>query len=321
MLAEVALLAVLSVEHGPGADGCMDEARLTRSVERRLKRRVFVSEARADLRFRVRFRATGEQIEARIELSNRDGTSRGTRLLVTTGHCSKLDDSLALSMALLVDSPPEPEPQPEPGPSAEPDGSAPPSKLRPTRAPSTIEIPPEVAAPREPWHVAALASARASWGVLPSIRPALLLGLRVMPPRFPSVVLYGEAYWPANAERDDVSGARFRLLRAGISLCPELASGGRTSLGVCIGQTLGWLSAEGYGFDRDAKQQRLQYSFTLAGEARLRLFSPVSLRGAAGVELPLVRDRFASAGRNAQELFRPALLGISGQIGLEALLF
>jgi hypothetical protein len=322
MLAEVALLAVLSVQHGPGADGCIDEARLMRSVERRLKRRVFVSEARADLRFRVGFRAAGEQIEARIELSNRDGTSRGTRLLVTTGHCSKLDDSLALSLALLVDSPPDPEPEAEPAaPSAESDGPAPPSKPPPRRAPSTIEIPPEVAAPREPWHVAALASANANWGVLPSIRPALLLGMRIVPPRFPSVVFYGEAYWPVNAERDDVSGARFRLLRAGLSLCPELASGGRTSLGVCIGQTLGWLSAEGYGFDRDAKQQRLQYSFTLAGEARLRLFSPVSLRGAAGVELPLVRDRFASAGRNAQELFRPALLGISAQIGLEALLF
>jgi len=320
MLAEVALLAVLSVEHGPGADACMDETRLARSVERRLKRRVFVNEAQADLRFRVGFRATGEQIEARIALSNRDGTARGTRLLVTTGHCSKLDDSLALSIALLVDSPPEPEPEPV-APSAESDESAPPSKPRPARAPSTIEIPPEVTAPREPWHVAALASAKASWGVLPSIRPALLLGMRVVPPRFPSFVLYGEAYWPVNAERDDVSGARFRLLRAGLSLCPELARGGRTSLGVCIGQTLGWLSAEGYGFDHDAKQQRLQYSFTLAGEASLRLFSPVSLRGAAGVELPLVRDRFASAGRNARELFRPALLGVSAQIGLEALLF
>jgi hypothetical protein len=318
MLAEAALLAVLSVEHGVGAGACMDEARLARSVERRLKRRVFVNEAQADLRFRVRFRAVAEQVEARIELSNRDGTSRGTRLLVTTGHCSKLDDSLALSVALLVDAPPEPEPEPEPETDA---GPAPPSKRVPPRAPTTIEIPPEVAAPREPWHVAILASAKASWGVLPSIRPALLLGIRLVAPRFPAVVLYGEAYWPVNAERDDVSGARFRLPRAGVAVCPELGSGGRANLGICIGQTLGWISADGYGFDRDAKQQRLQYSFTLAGEGRLRLFSPVSLRGAAGVELPVMRDRFASAGRNAEVLFRPAPLGISAEIGLEASLW
>lgn len=321
MLAEAALLAVLSVEHGPGADACMDEPRLARSVERRLKRRVFVSEQEADLRFRVRFQIVADQVEARIELSNRDGTSRGTRMLVTTGHCSKLDDSLALSVALLVDAPPDPEPVAPPATSAEAADPAPPSEPIPARAPSTIEIPPEVAAPREPWHAAALASAKASWGVLPSIRPALLLGFRLVPPRFPGVLLYGEAYWPANAERDDVSGARFRLLRAGLSVCPEVASGGRANLGVCIGQTLGWISAEGYGFDRDAKQQRLQYSFILAGEGRLRLFSPVSLRGAAGVELPLVRDRFASAGRNARMLFRPAPLGISAEIGLEASLW
>jgi hypothetical protein len=317
MLAEAAMLAVLSVERGPGAEACVDQARLARSVERRLKRRVFVSEAEADLRFRVSFVATGEQVEARIELSNRDGTPRGTRSLVTTGHCSKLDDSLALSVALLVDEPPEPEPVVTPAPEA-------PAVATPAPAPPKprpIEIPSEVVAPREPWHVGVIASGKGSWGVLPDIRPAFLLGLRLVPARFPAIILQGEAYWPADAERDAASGARFRLLRAGLALCPELASGARASVGVCAGQQVGWLTAEGYGFDHDAKQQRLQYSFTLAGEARLRLFSPVSLRGAAGLEVPVTRDRFTSAGRNAQQLFRPAPLGISAEIGLEALLW
>ena len=316
MLAEVAMLAVLSVERGPGAEACVDQARLARGVERRLKRRVFVSEAEADLRFRVIFVATGEQLEARIELSNRDGTPRGTRSLVTTGHCSKLDDSLALSVAMLVDEPPEPEPAP--APAADAPATAPPV---PPRKPNPIEIPPEVAAPREPWHVGVIAAGKGSWGVLPDIRPAFLLGLRLVPARFPAIILQGEAYWPADAERDAGSGARFRLLRAGLALCPELQSGARGSVGVCVGQQVGWLTAEGYGFDHDAKQQRLQYAFSLAGEARLRLFSPVSLRGAGGVELPVTRDRFTSAGRNAQQLFRPAPLGISAEIGLEALLW
>src|SRR5258706_2877888 len=108
MLAEAALLAVLSVERGPGAEACLDESQLKRSVERRLKRSVFVSEADASLRLRVSFSAHDGELEARIELSNIDGTPRGTRSLVTTGHCSALDDSLALSVALLVDEPPEP---------------------------------------------------------------------------------------------------------------------------------------------------------------------------------------------------------------------
>lgn len=318
MLAEAALLAVLSVEHGQGTEACIDQARLARGVERRLKRRVFVSEQEADLRFRVSFVATGEQVEARIDLSNRDGTPRGTRSLVTTGHCSKLDDSLALSVALLVDAPPDPEPVAAPSPDSAP--PAPPAPAPPPE-PRSIEIPPEVAAPREPWHLGIIASAKGSWGLLPDIRPAFMLGLRLVPARFPAIILQGEAHLPADAERDADSGARFRLLRAGLALCPELVGGERARLGVCVGQQLGWLTAEGYGFDHDAKQQRLQYSFAVSGEGRLRLFTPVSLRGAAGVELPVTRDRFSSAGRNAQELFRPALPGISAEIGLEAMLW
>ena len=317
------MLAVLSVEHGPGAEACLGQAQLVRGVERRLKRRVFVSEAQADLRFRVRFVAKGDEIEARIELSNRDGTARGTRSLVTTGHCSKLDDSLALSVALLVDEPPEPEPA---EPAAAPAGSAPDAQTsgKPVPPQSTtrvIEIPAEAGAPREPWHVAVGAAGKGAWGVLPGVRPAVQLSLRLSPATLPGILLQAEAFWPTNAERDQDSGARFRLQRVGLLLCPELVSGSRARLGVCIGQQLSWLSAEGYGFDRDLKQQRLGYSLVLGGEARLRLFSPVSLRGALGAELPLVRDRFSSAGQNAQELFRPAPLGISAEIGLEAQLW
>lgn len=309
------MLAVLSVERGPGAEACMDEAKLARGVERRLKRRVFVSADQADLRFRVAFEARGDQIEARIELSNRDGTPRGTRSLVTTGHCSKLDDSLALSVALLVDEPPEPEPPPphaaSPAPAAAP---APPP-------PRVLEIPADVAAPREPWHLGVIAAAKGAWGLLPGVRPGAMLGVRVLPPKLPSLLLQGEAFWPATAERDAQSGARFRLVRGGLAVCPELSAGTRASVGICVGQQVGWISADGYGFDHDAKQGRLTYAFVAGGEARLRLFTPVSLRGALAAELPVVRDRFASAGRNAKELFRPAFVAISGEVGLEATLF
>jgi hypothetical protein len=148
-----------------------------------------------------------------------------------------------------------------------------------------------------------------------------MLGVRVSPPKVPALLLQGEAFLPANAERDAQSGARFRLVRGGLAVCPELTAGARVHLGICVGQQVGWITADGYGFDHDAQQGRLTYSFVAGGEARLRLFTPVSLRGALGAELPVVRDRFASAGRNAQELFRPTLLGISGEVGLEATLF
>jgi len=319
------MLAVLSVERGPGAEACMDDAQLTRSVERRLKRRVFVTDAEANLRLRIRFVAREAEIEARIELSSIDGASRGTRSLVATGHCSVLDDSLALSVALLVDQPPDPLPA-EPGaPASEPAGSSATTGKSPSGAEqspaSVITIPPEVAAAREPWHLRAGAAAKAAWGPLPGVRPAVVLALTLVPRSFVPIRLQGEAFWPAKVERDARSGARFHLLRVGLSLCPPLWDGARVSLGLCAGQQLGWLQADGYGFDRDSKEQRLGYSLTLGGEGRLRLFPPVSVRGYLGGEVPLIRDRFGTAGRNASQLFQPNILAITGEIGLEAALW
>jgi hypothetical protein len=144
----------------------------------------------------------------------------------------------------------------------------------------------------------------------------------LLPGSFPSILLQGEAFLPATAARDDDSGARFRLLRAGLAVCPELVTGLAASFGLCVGQQLGWLTVEGYGFDHVAPpQRRLGYALTGGGEAGLRLFAPVSLRGYLGVEVPLTRDRFTSGGRDAQELFRATPVGVVAEIGLQASLW
>ncbi len=320
MLAEAALLAVLSVDRGPGAEACLDAAQLKRSVERRLKRRVFVGDADASLRLRVSFTARRSELEARIELSSIDGTPRGVRSLVTSSHCSALDDSLALSVALLVDEPPDPiEPAPVDAraPATTP---AQPVKATPT-AKTTITIPADVPAPREPWHARFGVSGKAAWGMLPGVRPAVAFGLGILPHAFVPLLLQGEAFWPTNTARDSTSGARFHLLRVGLALCPMLWQAPGRSLSFCAGQQLGWLTVEGYGFDHDSKQQRLGYSLTAGGEGRLRLFPPVSVRGYLGGEVPLVRDRFTSAGRDASDLFRASPIGLTGEIGLEAALW
>ena len=319
MLAEAALLAVLSVERGPGAEACLDEAHLKRSVERRLKRRVFVTDADASLRLRVGFTVHDGETEARIELSSIDGTPRGTRSLVTTGHCSALDDSLALSVALLVDEPPDPvEPKPVEATAAGTSAAKPPAPPSPIRV---ITIPPDVEAPREPWHVRFGAGAKGAWGSLPGVRPAAVFSLGIVPRDFAPILLQAEAYWPASSARNATSGARFHLLRAALAVCPPLWSRPNAELGLCIGQQLGWLTVEGYGFDHDATEQRLGYALTLGGEGRLRLFPPVSIRGYWGAEVPLVRDRFTSGGRNAEELFQPSPIALVAEIGLEAQLW
>jgi hypothetical protein len=319
MLAEAALLVALTVEHGSGTSACLEAAKLERAVERRLKRRVFVAAPQAQLTLRVVFTRRVDDIAARIELSSADGTPRGTRTLVTAGHCSALDDSLALSVALLVDEPPDPEPLASPEPAAAPaPTAAAPSAKKPDRV---ISIPDDVVAPREPWHARFGVSAAAAWGQLPGIRPVLALHLTLAPRGFWPVVLTGDGFWPKNAERDDSSGARFQLFRAGLSVCPALLDQPAQSVAVCVGQRISWLSVEGYGFDHDERERRLGYALSLGGEGRQRLLGPVSVRGYAGAEVPLVRDRFTSGGRNAVELFQPSPVGVIGEIGLEAALW
>ena len=165
------------------------------------------------------------------------------------------------------------------------------------------------------------AAAVAGWGVLPAIRPGFALYLKVAPRHLPPILLQGEAFWPATAERDSKSGARFRLLRAELALCPPLHESARFTLAVCAGQKVGWLGVEGFGFDHDQKDRRLVFSLLGGGEARLRLFAPISLRGFLGAEVPLARDRFVSGGRNATQLFEPSPLAILGEIGLEGALW
>jgi hypothetical protein len=324
MLAEASLLVALTVEHGSGAEDCLDLSKLERGVEKRLKRKVFVEPARADLRFVVSFEKHADQIEARIELSSIDGTPRGSRTLVTSGHCSTLDDSLALSVALLVDQPPDPEPAAAPSAPSEAtrlDTATPPTpsaQPSPKPKPTPITLPDDVAAPREPWHVRFGVAGEAAWGLLPAIRPALTLYLKLVPRHFLPITLQGDGFWPADAERDAGSGATFHLRRAGLALCPPLSERPTYAFAACFGQKLGFIEVQGFGFDHDRHERRLTYALTAGGEARLRLFAPVSLRAYLGGEVPVVRDRFTSSGRHASNLFEPSPVAVAGEIGLEA---
>jgi len=325
MLAEASLLVALTVQHGSGADACLGADALSRSVERRLKRRVFVDAARADLRFVVSFERHATEIEARIDVSDVGGRPRGSRSLVTAGHCSALDDSLALSVALLVDQPPEPEPESEPQatPDAEPPRvgeppPTPPSSKPAPKPPTPITIPEDVNAPREPWHARLGLAGGASWGTLPGIRPGLALYMKLLPHQVYPILVGGEMFGSATADRDSNAGARFRLLRAMVALCPSLHEASIHAVNLCFGQKLGWLSVEGYGFDHGAREQRLTYALSVGVESTLRLVGPLAARGYLGAEIPVVRDRFASEGRAATELFRASPVALAAEIGVEA---
>jgi hypothetical protein len=109
-----------------------------------------------------------------------------------------------------------------------------------------------------------------------------------------------------------------RLLRARVALCPSLHESSIQAVNLCVGQKLGWLRVEGYGFDHAAREQRLTYALSVGAESTLRLVGPLAARGYLGAEVPVVRDRFASGGRAATELFRASPVALAAEIGVEA---
>jgi hypothetical protein len=184
-------------------------------------------------------------------------------------------------------------------------------------APTPITIPPDVEAPREPWHARVGAAGSAILGALPGLQPGLALYSRLVPHRVVPILIEGELFARATAERDSTSGARIRLVRVGIALCPTLTEVSSLSFSLCAGQKVGWVDAQGYGFDHAAREKRLTFALTLGGEGRVAIAGPVSLRAYLGGEVPVVRDQFASGGRNAAELFQASPVALASEIGLE----
>ena len=99
--------ATLDVNRAEGAESCLEATALQTAVERRLERSVFVPPGRSAVGVKLHFeRRADRTFVAEVELLDRHGTPLGRRELKTrAAHCSALDDSLALVVALLVDSP------------------------------------------------------------------------------------------------------------------------------------------------------------------------------------------------------------------------
>lgn len=89
-----------------GAEPCIASRDLATGVERSLKRRVFVSAARADryVEGRVGPRLGGGWT-ASVQIADAKGRILGTRELMSDGpNCRDLDEAITLSVALMIDS-------------------------------------------------------------------------------------------------------------------------------------------------------------------------------------------------------------------------
>jgi hypothetical protein len=304
--------ARLEIVRDDATRSCISEKALERSVERRLRRKVFGADARFSLR--VAFERSDAAWLADLELSDADGPLGKRQLSTEARHCSALDDSLALVVALLVDTPPEREPSPPTTPEPSPEPARP---LPPRRSPTPIQVPAESFAPREPLGFGARGSGLLAAGLIPGIALGAEVALELAFPRGPRVVASLDATVTRKREGGD-GGAAFSSRRVGLELCGLGGAWGALSVEPCVGQRVGWIGAEGFDFDQNLEITRLYYS--LAAGVDVGVAVTGALRVSAGLrgEFPLTRDRFSERLANGErdELFRVAPLIASTRIGL-----
>jgi hypothetical protein len=309
--------ATLKVSGETGTDKCLSAKELEAAVEQRLARDVFPQSGAMSLAVSVHFTHEGGSFLAVITLSDTQGRALGVREIQTPAkHCSALDESVPLVVALLVDSPPEPrETEPAPPPSATEvpkPAPAPPDTVR-------LSLPKETHAPRTPvrWDVSV--SALASFGVLPGLGLGLELGIGADIPAVTRLRAFVDGYLPNREQREDrqSAGVEVSLVRVGLEVCPlETAPGTFVILG-CVGQTLTRTHAAGFGFYENSSATRLLYGLFGRAAGLLDLGSGLYLRASLGVDVPLQRSNYAFVGADGTSavLFRSSPVGAGAEFG------
>lgn len=319
------LTAYLDYERGAGAQGCVAPGALREGVEQRLGRDVFVDRDAADMTVQIRAAREGQRFKVRIELVDRDGVTRGRRRLDTRArHCSALDDSLALVVALAVDiavqsrivEPSVPAPDVPP-----PSTPAPAAPLAAPPVPETgLEIPETVHAPRatesEPlrWR-ASIGGALAS-GVLPSAAAGMQARLELEPARFWPIGV-DVTFWHGQ-RLGEAAGADFALRTLKLDVCPWTLERARWALLICASELVGIIEADGFGFDRSPRND----DWLVAAGASVHVRYGVSMwfvQLSGSLLGTLVQRRYFYTDANEVTLYEaPWVLGLgAASLGLE----
>ncbi len=300
----------------------MSESALRRAVDARLRRAAFRHDLPVTLQVLIVFERGSAGWSAALTVRDGSGLLLGRRSIVTeAAHCSALDDSLALVVALLVDAPPSaPEAdagvQPPP-PGAQPTPSDVPSPIPavlPAAAPlvdskptalqplTTLSLPRDTAAPREPWRFDVGLGGVAVVGVIPGIALGGELSLGAQAPHLPELRLFADWLGQRTQQRTGTSsGARFDLASVGLELCALDVQLGALHWFGCAGQSLGRLAVASYGFDQNTASEHLTYALLARTGLRFPLAGRLNGRLGARAEVPLSRAIFDYGARDGHE--------------------
>jgi len=338
--------ARLELAKGAGTERCLDQRSLSRAVETRLQRRAFREDVPATLFVKIAIARDGAAWSALLTMHDGSGAFLGRRSLITeAADCSALDDSLALVVALLVDSPPPPEIDSSPPAetatprilpskeaSAASSGSAKPpaasasepqsagqAQEAPSQAATVIVLPRDTPAPRAPWRLQLALEASGAIGILPGFAPGLELGFGAKAPTLPELRVFAGWYAEREQRRADLdAGARFNALYLGFEICPFEQEFGVLEWFVCGGQALGLTRASAFGFDENQTSKHLSYALLARSGVQLAFASHWAVRLGARAELPLDRGvyRYGTAAGGQEELFQPSPVAAVLDLGL-----
>jgi hypothetical protein len=285
-------------------DGCLDQKALAASVERTLGRPVFRGDGdpRVMITGAVGARKDRPGFEAKISMQRR-GSEPVTRTLTADVDCHQLDDSVAVVVALMLDTPDE----------------APPVLRAPEHAPP--EPPPRA-------HAAATfgLGGGVAVGLLPGVAGMALarVELRVppLPPFLPASLTARLAAPSSTGATSAIPGGQaagtFSAWDAELSLSPTLERE-RLRGGFAFAVGAGTLEGSGAGAVIGGTTRiRPLFLASLGAFGGVHLGAGFWLRADAGVLVPLVRDRwgFAAAGGDVN-VFEPAPVAPVASLSLE----
>lgn len=284
----------LDYRRDPAAASCVSAEQLMHAVEARLGRGVFVAADRAELVARVRSRRVGRRFVVEMELFDRGQHGLGRRELTTrAAHCSALDDSLALVLALAADMPRE-EPAASTPPSTvrepSPAGSAEAERARSLDTP--ISIPSATYAPRLGLALRPSLGPTAAVGLIPSLALGLELGIELRFPRFWPVTLHASGFGERRQAAAVASkGARFTAQTLVLGVCPWGGELGGLEASVCVAQRVGRVRARGVGFDEEQRDDGWALSAG-ASVGLSRTLGPVFVAASGSLLVPVARRRY-----------------------------
>jgi hypothetical protein len=253
--------------HWHAAGGCIDEATLVATVERTLDQPVFHGPSAIAATLEGDVVRTDTGYDAKIVLRGVDGTVSERTIGTTSDDCARLDDSIAVVVAMMVDG------------------------VREPTAPSTLRVPPEP--PRSVSHPHASiagdveAGAALAIGLLPDASPGAYVRADVAFAKRWSIGLAAYGFAPSDAMALG-SGAHISAWTGEVAGCGAPFLSSRVALHACVALGAGFTDATPIALS-GGSETRLPIMYDgVTLDLDVRIAGPVWLRTRASLWNPFV---------------------------------